>query len=104
MAKKCPGCGVTTRSVRAKYCSNCGTKFERSAAGSVVRETREFVSGAAEEAAAQLKDAARHPASKKIAGAAAIGGVAGALLPVVTVGVGAALLGGFVAYKQLTKK
>jgi hypothetical protein len=104
MPKKCPACGVATKNVRAKYCSDCGSPFERTAAGSVLQETRDFISGAAEEATEQLKEAARHPASKKIAGAAAIGGVAGALLPVVTVGVGAALLGGFVAYKQLTKK
>jgi hypothetical protein len=56
------------------------------------------------EAGEQLRDVAKDPSAKKIAGGAALGATAGALLPVLTVGVGAVLVAGLVAYKQLTKK
>ncbi|MFL6800476.1 MAG: hypothetical protein ACJ8EQ_01735 [Sphingomicrobium sp.] len=104
MAKTCPACSVTTGNNRAKFCSECGTSFAKRDNASALKEARDFVVDTAGEAADQLKEAARHPATKKIAGGAALGGAAGALLPILTVGVGAALVGGLVAYKQLTKK
>jgi hypothetical protein len=104
MPKNCKSCGTVTRNNRAKFCNECGAAFAKSGKGSAFKEARDFVAGTAGEAAEQLKEVARHPATKKIAGGAALGGAAGALLPVLTIGVGAALLGGLVAYKQLTKK
>ncbi|WP_037500173.1 hypothetical protein [Sphingomonas jaspsi] len=100
----CLKCGSKTRKPEAKFCDACGASLTVEQRDSTLAVAKEFISDSAKEATEQFKDAARHPAAKKIAGGAALGGAAGALLPILTVGVGAALVGGLVAYKQLTKK
>lgn len=61
----------------------------------------DFVEDAKAEVSGMAKDGMRHPSTKPVLGGLAAGAVAGALLPVLSVGVGALLGAGIMFYKRV---
>ena len=60
-----------------------------------------FIDDAKTEISGMAKGGMRHPSTKPVLTAAAAGAVAGALLPVLSIGVGAVLGAGIMFYKRV---
>jgi hypothetical protein len=103
----CSACNATL-SEGAKFCSECGTSTAATADATSPIETTfnaavEFLGNVADETSKQVSGVLRDEKAQKIAGGAAVGAVAAVFLPV-TLGVGALIGAGVVAYNQLVKK
>ena len=102
MFKQCAVCGDTVAD-ESKFCPNCGNAFDASEDRSdFLAKAKHYVSEAADELAGAGKDLAESDATKKIAGGAAIGALAG--IPIVGWAAGAAIGAGIVAYRVLGSK
>jgi acetyltransferase-like isoleucine patch superfamily enzyme len=69
----------------------------------MVDVAKNFVAGSAKEARVHAKELMKHPAAQKIAGGAALGAGAALIIPFVSIGVGAVVGAGFIAYRNLLK-
>ncbi len=61
----------------------------------------DFVGDAKAELSGMAKDGMRHPSTKPVIAGAAVGAVAGLLLPVLSIGTGLAIGAGIAFYKRL---
>jgi len=61
----------------------------------------DFVEDAKIEISGMAKEGMRHPSTKPVLAAAAVGGVAGALLPLLSVPAGIVIGAGYMFYKRL---
>ena len=104
MTTSCSNCSASL-SEDAKFCSACGTAVATvSPIETTFNAAVEFVGNVAEETSKHVSDALRNQDAQKIAGGAALGAVAAAVLPFVTLGAGAVIGAGVVAYRQFAKK
>lgn len=99
----CPACNKTLNE-GSKFCSECGAAIPTSPIEETFNAAVEFVGNVAGETSRQVSDVLRNESAQKIAGGAAVGAIAAAVLPVVTLGAGAVIGAGVVAYQQMTKK
>ncbi len=67
----------------------------------MTKQTDDFVDEAKEELSGMAKEGMHHPSTKPVLTGAAIGAVAGAILPVVTWPIGLAVGAGYMFYKRL---
>lgn len=65
------------------------------------KQTDDFIEEAKEELTGMAKEGMHHPSTKPVLTAAAVGAVAGALLPIVTWPIGLAAGAGYMFYKRL---
>lgn len=102
--EQCTACGATV-DAGVKYCTNCGTPMSAAANDGFFEQSKHYFSEAADELMGAGKDAlqaVRSPNGKKIASGAAIGALAGIVLPV-GLATGAIAGAGIVAYRQSQK-
>jgi len=100
----CASCSAAM-SEGAKFCSECGTAAVAvSPIETTFNAAVEFASNVAEETGKQVSGVLRDENAQKIAGGAALGAVAAVFLPFVTLGAGALIGAGAVAYRQFSKK
>ncbi|WOE75984.1 zinc ribbon domain-containing protein [Alterisphingorhabdus coralli] len=103
--EQCTACGATVEA-GIKYCTNCGAPMSAAADDGFFEQSKHYFSEAADELLGAGKDAwegVKSANGKKIASGAAIGAVAGAVLPVVGLATGAIAGAGIVAYRQAQK-
>ncbi len=67
----------------------------------MTKQNGDFVEEAKEELTGMAKEGMHHPSTKPVLTGAAVGAVAGAILPVVTWPIGLALGAGYMFYKRL---
>lgn len=100
----CSACN-TALGEGAKFCSECGTSTApaESPIENTFNAAVEFLGNVADETSKQVSGVLRDEKAQKIAGGAAVGAVAAVFLPV-TLGVGALIGAGVVAYNQFARK
>jgi hypothetical protein len=101
--RMCRGCSESLLSDDAAFCSRCGSAVVEAKDVTTGEAAKNFVTGVAIEARDYAKDALRNRDVKKIAGGAVLGAGAAMLIPFVSLGVGAVVGAGFVAFQRLTK-
>ncbi|MEM1133337.1 MAG: hypothetical protein AAGH53_10395 [Pseudomonadota bacterium] len=103
--EQCTVCGATIEA-GIKYCPQCSAPMSAAADDGFLEQSKHYFSEAADELVGAGKDAwngVKSANGKKIASGAAIGAVAGAVLPVVGLATGAIAGAGIVAYRQAQK-
>ncbi|NIJ21947.1 anti-sigma factor ChrR (cupin superfamily) [Sphingomonas naasensis] len=93
--------------VDARFCPHCGKRVVRAAApadDATLRATAsELARGTLGEVRTLTIEALKSKTGKRLAAGAALGAAAGVALPLLTVGAGAVLGAGYVAFKRLTR-
>ena len=89
--------------VDANFCSACGSRQAVATNEQEPGAIKEFISGTAAEAKVAARDLLRNKDVQKIAGGAALGAAIAPVIPFISIPVGAALGGGYVLFKRLTR-
>jgi hypothetical protein len=89
----------------AQFCSQCGRSAKRTTpdTGRARDVIAQFARGTFEEAKVLASSTLKSGTGQKLAAGAVLGAAAGLALPVLTIGTGAVLGAGYVAFKRLTK-
>ena len=102
LALMCRGCAAAVPADNL-FCGQCGAPVADPDSTSLLDTATQFARGTAIEAGNHVKEAMRSEGGQKIAGGAALGAAAGLMLPILTVGAGAVIGAGIIAYQRLLK-
>ncbi|MES2442193.1 MAG: hypothetical protein V4574_05130 [Pseudomonadota bacterium] len=102
LSRMCAKCSAALAE-DANFCGNCGVRAGSGETGRALDAARNFAVGTATEAGNHAREIMKNPTAQKIAGGAALGAAAATVIPFVTIGLGAVLGAGYVAFKRLTK-